>query len=210
MKTLYDDVNDWLSVGGDLDLARDLLGWTPARTIKELQAYGVSHVLDLRSEWNDFRTWTVLSDMSPDRYEWLPIVDSFGHTPPDSWCTGVEAFVRRFLSERSAGGRLYAHCHMGINRAPSAAMLALLTAEPDLDPFDAFLRVREARAVAGAVYAEPIGARHLRNAGKDGEIGRFLHRMDKYWDSERRHAVSRGIAYYRGAKGGTEVAGYVV
>src|SRR5690606_42443 len=95
-----------------------------------------------------------------DAYHHAPIDDRWNYTPVEDWYKAVEAATRQCLD---AGGRLYAHCHMGINRGPSAAMLALLTQNPDLDPFDAFLTIREARPAAGLVYAEAVGVRHLLN-----------------------------------------------
>lgn len=206
----YNDVNDWLSVGGDLSLARDLTGANFSRTIKELQAHGVTHVMDVRIEWDDTRSWFA-EGLAAENHGYFPITDRWGYQPPESWFAGVEDFVRRFLAERSEGDRLYVHCHMGINRAPSTAMLALLTADPDLDPFDAFLTVRKAREVAGLVYAESVGKRHLRRKHNSDEgEAEFIDKMESYWTPELRHAVRRGIAYYRSAEGGTLAVGHVV
>lgn len=211
----YNDVNDWLSVGGDLDLARDLTGQDFSRTIKELQAHGVTHVLDLRIEWHDLRSW-VAEGLPEENYAHIPITDSFGYQPPAAWFTEIENFVGRFLDERAEGDRIYVHCHMGINRAPSAAMAALLVADPTLDPFDAFLTIRAAREQAGLVYAEAVGTRHIakmpKDTPEDNEVWRstlseFQSKMKNYWTPELRHSVHRGIAYYRAAGGGTLAIG---
>lgn len=220
MESFYNDVNEWLSVGGDLDLARDVTGQDYQITAQQLLDHGVTHVVDLRSEWSDAEEWA-LAGLPVDNYAHIPIVDSWRHIPDEDWFEAVEAFVHKFWLNSDEGHRLYVHCHMGINRAPSAAMLALLTVDPTLSPMDAFLHVRRARPVAGLVYAEAVGIRHLLNAEgvtaddltKAGQLPTsviaFSAEMDAYWTPDMRQAVSRGIAYYRDAEGGTKmVAGY--
>jgi hypothetical protein len=210
----YNDVNDWLSVGGDLDLARSLTGMEIPDIVQEMRARGVTHVLDLRIEWEDRQEWED-GGLASENYAHVPIIDSWGHQPPADWFDAIEAFVQRFLVERSEGDRLYVHCHMGINRGPSAAMAALLLAEPDLDPWDAFLAIRGARAVAGLVYAEAVGIRHIAKAQDNNDqwlsdLAEFRTRVKNYWTPERIAARRRGVAYYRSAEGGTLVAGHEV
>ena len=84
-----------------------------------------------------------------------------------------------------------------------------------MSPLDAFLVIRSARPVAGLVYAEAVGIRHLLNAeGVTAEdlaeaqelpasVRLFSSAMDNYWTPERIESVHRGIAYYRDAEGGT-------
>lgn len=216
MHSFYDDVNDWLSVGGDLDLARDLTGQDYHTTAAELIGRGVTHVLDVRSEWHDRRLWGECG-LEPMNYCHAPIVDRWSHVPSEDWFSTVEDFVERFWLESAEGDRLYVHCHMGINRAPSAAMLALLTVDPALHPLDAFMHIRKARPVAGLVYAEPVGVRHLLNvesvtaddltaAGElPASVRLFSAALDNYWTPELSESVRRGIAFYRGAEGATIV-----
>lgn len=212
MHTYFNDVNDWLSVGGDLDLARDVTGQKLGETITQLRAHGVTHVLDLRSEWDDAALWRA-AGLPEGNYRHAPIVDSWRHIPPESWCETVEDFIRKFWEETGTGSRLYIHCHMGINRAPSAAMLALLTIDPDMDPMRAFLRIREARPAAGLVYAEAVGIRHLLNREGFDEftaedtlpdsVIEFSRAIDEYWTPALSESVRRGIAFYRSAEGHT-------
>lgn len=215
MHTFFNDVNDWLSVGGDLDLARDVTGQDFMTTIAALQAHGVTHVLDLRSEWSDKPEW-VRAGLADENYAHVPIIDHWGHIPDEDWFAGVESFVEKFWLNSAEGDRLYVHCHMGINRSPSAAMLALLTVDPLLTPMDAFMQVRAARPVAGMVYAEAVGIRHLLNVegvtADDLATGEmpisvvvFSAEMRNYWTPELRQACNRGIAFYRSQEGGTKV-----
>lgn len=212
MNSFYNDVNDWLSVGGDLDLARDVTGQDFATTIASLRTHGVTHVLDVRSEYNDKTTW-VQAGLPAENYHLAPIIDSRRHTPDEGWYRAVQDFVQRFWLDSAEGDRLYVHCHMGINRAPSAAMLALLAVDPTMHPYEAFLQIREARPVAGLVYAEAVGVWHLfETLGIDNftedddlpaEVVDFHQMMQDYWTPELSKAVNRGIAYYRSKEGGT-------
>lgn len=212
--TLYNDVNEWLTVGGDLDVAEDLLGQTPDETVAALMDHGVTHVLDLRIEWDDTKAW-VRNGLPAQNYRYLPIEDSRSHIPADDWFTGVEDFVEQFWKDAVPGDRLYVHCHMGINRAPSAAMLALLHSTPGLSPWEAFMTIREVRPPAGVVYAKYVGIRHIIQAagGWDGDIesptykdvSDFIASLQTYWTPEMIAQARRGVAYYRSLEGGTEV-----
>ncbi len=190
----YHDVNDWLSIGADLDLASDITGKSRFEVAIELLGHDVTHVLDLRveAEPEDHLVWTT-AGLRRGNYTNVPIVDQRGYVPPEEWFTGIEAAVSTFWDESAHGDRLYSHCFMGSNRGPSAAMLALLTVEPEMHPFDAFLRLREARPVAGIRYAEAVGMRHLLNTigpDPDGfwpyEVAEFRKMLADYWTPERR------------------------
>lgn len=216
MNSHYNSVTDWLLVGGDLDLARDLTGQDPQTTIANFRSLGVTHVLDVRSEWEDRSAW-IAGGLIPENYCHAPIVDSWSHIPSENWFSTVEDFVSQFWLDSVEGDSLLVMCHMGINRSPSAAMLALLTVDPLLHPLDAFMQVRRARPIAGMVYAEAVGVRHLLNAegvsaedltagrGLPASVRRFGASMSAYWTPEMRDAVHRGISYYRTQEGGTKV-----
>jgi dual specificity phosphatase 3 len=201
----YNEVNDWLLTGGDLSLAEDLTGKQPEETARSLIEQGVSWVLDVRSEWTDADVWKKVDPSV--RYCHAPIIDRWGHRPNESWYLAVEDFVGRFLNADEPGAKLYTHCHMGINRGTSAAMLALLTENPALDPYDAFLAIREVRPIAGLVYAGEVGRRHLVKQGDLEAAKAFPKRLEDYWqwNPELSAAVNRGIAYYRSKEGGTLV-----
>ena len=206
---LYNDVNDWLLVGGDLSLASALLGQTDEDTIAHLMGRGVTHVLDARIEWEDSALW-IAEGLYAENYAHLPITDSWKHNPDEEWFCGVEDFVRNFLAERKDGEKIYVHCHMGVNRGPSAAMLALLTEEPTMTPWHAFLAVRAARSVAGLVYAEHVGVRHIVRNTTDDEItwatlGDFRKQMNDYWTPSLIRAVNKGISFYRSTEGDTRI-----
>lgn len=214
MQHYFNDVNDWLSVGGDLSLAQDVTGKDYATTMAELFAHGVTHVLDLRllrEEPQSDRIWA-FAGLPAENYARIPIDDRWGLVPEEEWFEAVEAFIHKFWMDSTEGERLYVHCHMGINRAPSAAMLALLTVDPEMEPFEAFLQIREARSVAGLVYGEAVGIRHLLKA--EGvemthdmtlppSVVRFSDAIRTYWTPELSERVRHGIAWYRGKEGQT-------
>lgn len=194
MYTHFDDVNDWLTVGADLDVAYDVTGQDYAEAVAQFFDAGVTHVLDLRIEYDDADVWE-WAGLPAENYCYAPVVDMWSHIPDEDWFCTIENFVRGFLTERSGGDRLYVHCHMGVNRGPSGAMLALLTADPSLDPWDAFMTIRRARPMSGVVYAEPIGMRHLLNVegintieptGLPEVATRFAEAIQTYWSPSQR------------------------
>lgn len=210
MDSFYNVVNGWLLVGADLDIAYDLTGMEAVETIAHLRGLGVTHVVDARIEWTDADLWED-AGLPAENYCYAPITDSYSHMPDDAWFSQIENFIGDFLVNRKDGDKVYVHCHMGVNRGPSAAMLALLTADPDLSPWDAFLAIREARSMAGLVYAQSVGLRHIAiyHDGDDevlyAALGDYRKQMDDYWSMSRVEDVNRGIAYYRTAEGGTVV-----
>lgn len=184
--TYFDDVNDWLSVGADLDIAVGLTGQDYDDVISDLFVHGVTHVLDLRAEWED-RWWWESMGLPTENYCHAPIIDSRRHTPPERWFQSIEDFVKEFWSKSYDGDRLYVHCQMGINRGPTAAMLSLLTVDPEMHPWQAFTMIREARPCAGIVYSEHVGARHVQRYPSDNYTetpASFVERVRTYWTDE--------------------------
>lgn len=208
-KTFYNDVNEWLTIGCDIELAAHTMGGTVKDAIGALADHGVTHVLDCRIESTDEDFWRS-AGLSPSSYLRCPIVDNYNHSPAESWFREVETFIRHFLLNRDFGDRIYVHCHMGINRGPSAAMLALLTYDPNMSPWDAFLAIREARSITGLVYAEAVGVRHIINRGLDTQADDdavyadtcdFRALLNAYWTPERWEEARKGIAFYRSSEG---------
>lgn len=137
-----DFVTDRLVVGGDLhprpELALD--------QAVELADAGVTHVLDARVEWRDDATWERLPRVD---YRWDGI-DDRGQRVPDRWFDQVTGWALAALER--PGTVVLTHCHMGINRGPSAGFAVLLA--QGWDPVDALEAIRRARPVAFVAYAE--------------------------------------------------------
>jgi hypothetical protein len=103
-------LTDDLATGGDLsyDITK---AHAQAQDIIE---QGVTHIIDLRVESSDFDTW----DGTEIQYHWLPTNDAVGHHLPQEL---FDAAVQIDRVARATGGKVLAHCHMGINRGPSVA-----------------------------------------------------------------------------------------
>ena len=147
-------ITDQLFIGGDLDSRR----LTKAlRQLDELDAVGITDILDVRIEWGD---QNLVAEAKPHlRYHWLG-VDDAGQEMPDEWFEAGTGLITEALGH---GGCVLVHCHMGINRGPSmgfAGMLAL-----GWDPIQALDRIRARRPIAYIAYAEDALDWWLRKSG---------------------------------------------
>ncbi|HEY1135239.1 MAG TPA: hypothetical protein VGE77_11760 [Nocardioides sp.] len=148
-----DAVTDFLLVGGDLD-TNEVSALVQA---DELVAAGVTHVLDARAEAWDADVWSTFPRL---QYRWDGIEDA-GQPVGHDWFDAVAAFARAALA--TPGARLLTHCHMGVNRGPSAGFAVLL--DLGWDPVDALAAIRAARPVAAVAYAEDALDWHLTRRG---------------------------------------------
>jgi dual specificity phosphatase 3 len=147
-------VTDRIAVSGDLPHDRD----QARRQLDEWRAAGVTHIVDVRGEWNDASF--VAAEAPELTYHWLGTHDHGGGQPDDWFAAGVEA-VRAALADPEA--KVVIHCHMGVNRAPSLAVAVLVAL--GWQPIDALLAVRAARPIAAALYSEDATEWALRAAG---------------------------------------------
>lgn len=147
-------VTDRLAVGGDLDMNDDDLA---VRQILELEAVGVTHVLDVRQECNDEAIWANVPGVA---YRWAGIDDA-GQRVPAEWFESVVAWALEALAMPNT--TLLTHCHMGINRGPSAGFAVLLGL--GWDPIDALDAIRGAREIAYVAYAEDALRWHHERSG---------------------------------------------
>lgn len=148
-----DFVTDRLLVGGDLHPQEDVA----LDQAMELVEAGVTHVLDARIEWRDLDTWRRLPSVD---YRWDGI-DDRGQRVPASWFEGVVTWALAALEQ--PGTVVLTHCHMGINRGPSAGF-AVLVAQ-GWDPVEALDAIRSARPVAFVAYAEDALRWHHERTG---------------------------------------------
>lgn len=139
-----DVLTEQIWVGGDLEIFDEPLA---EAQLAELAEAGLTHVLDVRLEWDDL-AW--VAERRPDvQYVHLG-VDDAGQRMPDAWFDEGTAMASEALDDPEA--RLYVHCHMGINRGPSMAFAILL--DQGWDPLEALERLRRARSIAYVAYAE--------------------------------------------------------
>jgi dual specificity phosphatase 3 len=136
-------VTEFLAVGGDLEMYDAELALQQA---VDLVGAGVTHVLDVREEADDAAIWSQFPQVT---YLWNGIDDA-GQVVPDEWWESIVSWSLEALSQ--PGTKLLTHCHMGINRGPSAGYGVLLGL--GWDPVDAIERIRSARPEAHVWYAE--------------------------------------------------------
>lgn len=151
-------VTEQLCIGGDLEITDDELA---AAQLEELDAAGITDIVDVRIEWND-EDW--VADAKPHiRYRWLG-VDDAGQRIPDEW---FETGTEYVFSQLNNGGKVLVHCHMGINRGPSMGLAVMLAL--GWDPFEALDRIRERREIAFVYYAEDTIDWWLRRRGASAQ-----------------------------------------
>lgn len=165
-----DFVTRRIAVGGDLsanfEVARRQLG--------ELHQAGISHIIDVRAEWSDellVRRWEPAI-----HYLHHPVADD-GMVIPPAWFDTLVEWARQALADPNA--RLLVHCHMGVNRAPSAALAILLDAGMPLRA--ALNAIRGARQVAAIDYAGSVLAWWSERQGHDAGARRNLRRVLQRW-----------------------------
>ena len=155
-------VTDRLLIGGDLD-AWD--GELAVRQLLELRELGVTHVLDVRVEWSDQE---LVARLAPE-VSYLHLgIDDAGQRVPDAWFERIAEWALDALEDPDA--RVLAHCHMGINRGPSAGFAILLAAGWEVG--DALEAIRAARPFAFTDYAEDALRWHHRRTGASADARR--------------------------------------
>jgi dual specificity phosphatase 3 len=148
-----DFVTDRLAVGGDLDYDDAVAAEQAAELVVD---GGITHILDVRWEADDADVW----EGAGVEYRWSGIDDA-GQRVPVEWFDDIVTWALHALED--PGARLLAHCHMGINRGPSAGYAILLGL--DWDPVEAIDAIRRARPVAHVWYAEDALAWHHWKTG---------------------------------------------
>ncbi len=136
-------VTPYLAVGGDLETTTEDVA---VGQLGELGDAGITHVVDVRVEWND-EEW--VRERRAD-LEYLHLgIDDAGQRVPDVW---FDEGVRFALEAIESGGTVLAHCHMGINRGPSMGFAVLLAL--GWDAVEALEAIHAARPIAFIAYAE--------------------------------------------------------
>jgi hypothetical protein len=181
-------VTPYLAVGGDLAYDEG----TAVRQTVELVVDGrITHVLDVRQEANDADWWAPVEGVT---YLWAGIDDA-GQRVPAAW---FERIVNYATDAVKAGGVVLTHCHMGINRGPSAGYAVLLGM--GWDPVEALAAIRAARPIAHVWYAEDALAWHFdRTGASPAERRTTLARVTR-WREENPLDVVRIIRGIRAAE----------
>jgi dual specificity phosphatase 3 len=169
-------VTDRLAVGGDLDYDDALA----LRQAVDLVVVGrISHILDVRIEASDELFWAHARGVT---YCWDGIDDA-GQRVPVAWFDRIVSWALAALEDPDA--RLLAHCHMGVNRGPSAGYAVLLGL--DWGPVDALAAIRAARPIANVWYAEDALRWHHWRTGASAEARR--HDLERVAAWRREHPL---------------------
>ena len=129
-------VTSHLAVGGDIDSRDDNLA---GMQLAEIDALGITHVVDVRIEWNDADAFAIA----------LPHIGYLHHGMDDAGQAVPSEWFERAVSWIEAAGPdavVLTHCHMGINRGPSLGFAVLLA--QGWDPVEAIAAIRAARPQA--------------------------------------------------------------
>ena len=121
-------------------------GSDPRRQVEDLLARGVTHVLDVRVEWDDS---AFLARWAPGIVVRHLGIDDAGQQVPAVWFDEGTSFALAALAR--PGTVVLAHCHAGINRGPSMGYAILLA--QGVDPVEAFHLVKRGRPQAEVAYA---------------------------------------------------------
>ena len=144
-----------IAVSGDLSdhhskALPQLQGWVEA---------GITDIMDMRCERSDESF--VHAHAPHIKYHWLG-VDDDGGTRDASWFEAIAATSAEILKDPSR--KIMVHCHMGVNRGPSAAFTTLIT--QGHDPVEALHLIRNARPVASMMYSFDAIQWHAQILGK--------------------------------------------
>lgn len=130
-----------LATGGDLALLPE----DAYEQRQDILDQGVKWIVDLRVEASDEAIWadkdvTYIHAPTDDRIGWS--------IPPEVFDTVLEAA----RTAEALGEKILVHCHMGVNRGPSAAYAVLL--DRGMDFIQAYDLIRAKRPMAGLSYVE--------------------------------------------------------
>ncbi len=161
-----------LAVGGDLDThdrARALL------QLWELLDLGITHVVDVRSEWSDAELFV----HSAPQVRYLHHgMDDAGQSVPPAWFERAVSWVEAARAQ-DPDAVVLTHCHMGINRGPSLGF-ALLLAD-GWNPVEAISTIRAARPQANVWYAADALDWHLGRTGVSDSLAAEQHAALAAW-----------------------------
>jgi dual specificity phosphatase 3 len=150
-------VSDQLAVSGDLSSRKE-------HALTQLSAWeeaGITDVFDMRGEADDSE---FIHSNSTITSHWFGVDDN-GGTRSDVWFDALTAQALVVLTDPTR--RALVHCHMGVNRGPSALYAILL--HLGWNHVDALRHIRDARPIAGIIYAADAASWKARRDGLDSE-----------------------------------------
>ena len=184
-----DFITEFLVIGGDLAYDKEK-ALTQAVELVELAA--ITHILDCRLEeeenlWDRFPEVTYLWDGIDDR-------------PRAATAAWFERVTDWAIDAIESGGIVLTHCHMGINRGPSAGYAVLL--RMGWDAVDALTAIRSARPIANIAFAEDALEWHLDRVKAPAAERETARGRVAQWRTENPLDVVRVIRAERTREGG--------
>lgn len=189
MKANISWITPILATGGDLSPHED----EAEAQIHDILASGVGSIIDLRIEASDEWVW----EAAGVPYRNLGTNDAKGHKVPAELFDEV---VRIAREDDKHGRKTLVHCHMGVNRGPSAAFAILL--DRGVMPVHAYKEILKARPIVGLAYAKDALEAHIERIQKSHPFSpraartmlRELHDFEaNHWTEERLAAVNHTI-----------------
>jgi dual specificity phosphatase 3 len=163
-------VNEQLAVSGDLSANRH----SALTQLREWEDAGVTDVFDMRGEADDSVFIHRNSELITSH--WFG-VDDAGTTRSDAW---FDEFVDRAQDILEDSKRkILVHCHMGVNRGPSALFAIMLSF--GWDHLDALRAIRDVRPIAGIIYAPDAVNWFARNCGFSDDVVKEMERDVRQW-----------------------------
>jgi atypical dual specificity phosphatase len=120
-----------------------------ARNMEELAQAGVTHVLNMQIEFDD---WP-LAEPHGIHVLWNPTDDDFLPKPPELLKRGVD-FALDALDDPKA--RLYIHCAAGVHRAPMMTLAVLSAMEWEIEAAMVLIETRRPVVDFADVYVESV------------------------------------------------------
>ena len=152
-------VSEQLAVSGDLSARPD----TAREQLAAWEEAGITDVFDMRGEADD--SDFIHTHSSQITSHWFGVDDN-GGTRSDAWFDALTAQAADVLVDPSR--RALVHCHMGVNRGPSALYAIML--HQGWDHLDALRHIRDARPIAGIIYAADAASWSARRQGRDADL----------------------------------------
>src|SRR5450631_1994784 len=184
--------------GGDLpsDLGEEAM----LADLADIQAAGITDILDNRIEWSDEE---FLTAHAPNLGFLWNGADDVGQLMPDEWFDAGVAFALDALKDPDA--QVLAHCHMGINRGPSMAYAILLAT--GMEPVAALTAIRQARPIAAIAYDGDALAWWHRADSTPASIAKRQRREVAQWHRDNRLDINKIIRMMRNKEAGSNEDG---
>lgn len=147
-------VTPQLAVSGDLSSR-------PDKALVQLRAWeeeGITDVFDMRGEADD--SDFIHQNSTQVTSHWFGVDDN-GGPRSDSWFDNLTGRALEVLQDPSR--KALVHCHMGVNRGPSALYAILLSL--GWNHLDGLRHIRDARPIAGIIYAADAASWKFRRDG---------------------------------------------